>query len=168
MIKNNDKNIKVNEITYVESLLHSIENEQLQQRIENILLWYIIKSEKAKLRYYLFTLLSITTSILIPIVSLGTSTAELKDWIVSALSGIGAISVSVCALFSFKDNWRRYRKYAEKMKSECFKYISKTGKYKSESINSLEVFIEQIERLSASESEEWEELKMKNDYSQEN
>ena len=146
------------EFEYAKTLISKISNEDIRDRIENMLIWYIKRAASSKRWYYIFTLSSIIAGASVPIISLS-SGAELKDIIVAAISAIGAISISVCTLFSFKDNWRRYRKYSELLKRECFMFISHSGIYEDVSKDINQLFIDQIENVTSTENEEWVKTK---------
>jgi hypothetical protein len=158
----------VKELEYVYSQLSDIKDSMIRNRVENVLLWYVNKAKKSKAAYYAAMIISIFASASIPVISTINSNpggVSTKDIIISCIAAISGISTSICALFNFKEAWNRNRKYAEKLKSECFLYITHSGDYfqlKAEDADNK--FISKIESLSSDENQHWVEENKKNTF----
>lgn len=149
-----------NEIVYINNLISQIKEETIKFRLENILKWYVIKSKQHKFFYYLFTIISLITASIIPIITT-IYPMECNQVVVSLLSIAASMSISICNIFSLKENWTRYRRCAELLKSESVYYINKKGVY-SHAKDANELFIDRIEKLTTGENIEWHSITSSN------
>jgi len=149
------------EKVYIKYLLNKLkielQDDKIENRIQNILLWTFKRAIAGKCWYYLLTIISILAASLIPVVTL----MDLKSvtLIVTSLSVINVFMVSICNMFMFRENWHRYRRFTENIKSECVKYICGYGEdYKDKNTKAEEVkkiFLTIIENMSMLENNDW-------------
>jgi len=84
--------------------------------------------------------------------------------ILELLMGVNLyIAVSVTTLFNLKEAWNRNRRYAERLKQECFFYQTRSENYLDIPDDEVDrVFIRQMENLLLEENKSWAESNKKN------
>ena len=148
-----NKKALTTEVAYATDLLKKIQNESIRARVENLLLWYIDSAKKNKTYFYFLSVISLICSSIIPILSLGNQSCPTNALIISIIAAVGGLATSFVTLFHVKDNWTRYRMYAELLKSECFRFINNIDEYNTK--ESEVYFIKNVELLAAQESKKW-------------
>ena len=153
-----------NEMRYATSQIRKIQNEEIRERVENTLMWYINKAKHSRAMYYVLSLISIATSAAIPVINSFNSDAFFwKDSLISGIAALGGVAASVCALFTLKVSWNRNRCYAEQLKRECFLYLARGGENYNRAMTPEEadtVFICRMENLGQEENESWSDGNM--------
>lgn len=114
---------------FVVTMLDMIENDPVRYRLSNLIIWYIDHAEKNKTIYYLLSIITFLSNIMIPVVNvLGTKYHPLviNAWLAAAAS----LALAFNAMGHFKDNWTRYRVAAEELKELMAEYLTKLDECK--------------------------------------
>ena len=156
-----------NEMRYTASQIRDIADEKIRRRAENTLMWYVNKAKRSRALFYLFSLISIAASAAIPVINtIGSGSRgsfSTKDTIISLVAAIGGVAVSVSTLFNLKEAWNRNRRYAERLKQECFFYQTRSMNYLGKSdADADQEFIQRMENLTLEENTSWVESNRKN------
>jgi hypothetical protein len=156
-----------NEMRYTLSQINDIADEKIRRRTENTLMWYVNKAKRSRALFYAFSLISIAASAAIPVINTigggSGSSFSAKDTIISLVAAIGGVAVSVSTLFNLKEAWNRNRRYAERLKQECFFYQTRSENYSGKSDTEADKeFIQQMENLTLEENKSWAENNRKN------
>ena len=138
------KTLNISEETYIEERL----NDQIN--------WYDLKSIKAQKYYKSLKRIEIILSSSIPLL-VGFIT-EAKIWI----SIVGFIGVVITAtegwlhISKYHENWIEYRSICETLRHEKYMYLTRTGVYDSE--NPFSVLVERVESIISKENVNWANL----------
>jgi len=127
-----------------------IEN-YLKERVEDQIQYYSVVSRRNRLLYFttitfqifLGAYLPISTRVSVPI------NAELQ---ISLIGAFIIILTGLQAVGNFKEKWISYRKTAEKIKQEKFRFLTMSDKYKEEE---FAYFVTKMEEIFANENAEW-------------
>lgn len=127
----------------------------INERIENQIEYYDKSSLKCQKRFkILYVVLIITTSI-IPILSL-LDFFSFQDILIAVVGTVSSILSSFLLFFRHKENWAQFRGTCEKLKSELYKYQSKSEKYFSISDNdAFNLFVTTCEGIIGNQNEQW-------------
>lgn len=134
-------------------------NEKEKDYIENRVLdqrrYY---NKKCKMKQKRFIILSITLIIvtsIIPVIAL-LDFIPYKESITAILGVISTILSSLIFFFRDKEIWTQYRATSEKLKSELYKYQSKTEKYFSlHNDDAFNLFVTTCEEIMGNQNEQW-------------
>lgn len=143
-----------NEIQNLENYYIKFSNSNNSAIINKTLEHYVQKSIFHK---NLFFNLSIAVIILNASIPLINSIPDLKTNILTSIaSTLTVIITSILTILAAKDNWMRYRSYAEELKTECNLFNNNIGEYSCENIELKEQrFILSFERINKSERTLW-------------
>lgn len=100
-------------------------NKQVAEIINNSLKYFVSRAKRNQYIFYAFNilLLLINGSVLV------INNTKIDRVYVTVLSAVATLVTALIALFRYADNWRRYRTNAEKLKSQCIRFISNSGDY---------------------------------------
>lgn len=141
---------------YIFFISENINNEYVKKRISNLLCWYTRKATKNKFFFLSLNTLTVLSPFFIGAFKVCTS-GEDKVFIVSLLASALA---SINAFFNFKENWIRYRFTAEIIKSEVYKYQTKSGAYiELDEEKSICKLAEVVEDIVNNEVNDWYKIK---------
>lgn len=145
---------------YIFFISENINNEYVKKRISNLLCWYTRKATKNKFFFFLsLNTLTVLSPFFIGAFKVCTS-GEDKVFIVLLLASALA---SINAFFNFKENWIRYRFTAEIIKSEVYKYQTKSGAYiELDEEKSICKLAEVVEDIVNNEVNDWYKIKNEN------
>ena len=139
----------------------AIENSNLRKRIEFNLTWFQKNSSVHRISFYLTSIMIIVINASIPIIN--QIYPKYASNIVSTLSAIAAISASLIALFSMRENWFRSSMHAEEIKTECMLFNMTVGEY-GEFQNKEDkerLLAERFEEIVRSDRNKWSKLNNK-------
>ena len=83
------------------------------------------------------------------------------DLQISLIGAFILILTGLQAVGNFKEKWVSYRKTAEKIKQEKFRFLTTPDKYKEEEFS---YFVKRLEEMFASENSEWVNMSNKENY----
>ncbi|HEY9604810.1 MAG TPA: DUF4231 domain-containing protein, partial [Allocoleopsis sp.] len=124
-------------------LIEKIDLSDLQRRFMKSrwldqVLWLESRATKSRNRHYGLRLITIIGGVIVPaLVSVNSAhtrnpkLAEIFGWTAFGLSQAVAISAAVEELFSYGENYRRYRNTAEGMKIAGWQFFQLSGPYQS-------------------------------------
>ncbi len=130
--------------------------EYLEERLESQRKWYSKKSSVNKSYHYWFKVLSITFSILIPVILGLEEYISLTGWsraIAAVLGAIVAVLTAITGLMRFEEKWINYRGCSERLKREKYLFQAATSPY--DKADSLKVLVMKVENIISSENAEW-------------
>ncbi len=137
--------------------------EEFEKHVFKLMTEYNDKADKEKKRYYWMRGITIVLSALIPFIAgfevIGfdvSFVAENKNQILGFLGVIITILSAFVDFFNFKENRKRYRVTAGKLKRERYLFLARTDEY-SCGEESLKKFVSKVEDIIRKEHESWEE-----------
>jgi hypothetical protein len=131
------------------------EDEYLETRVVNQIMWYEKKSITNKKWFLNLKVLEIALSLCIPFLAayITNSGSPLKV-IVGSIGVIIASIEGIMTLVKFQENWFEYRTVAESLKLEKFLYLAKAGPYLDNN-QSYSLFVERFESLISNSTKKW-------------
>lgn len=120
-IARESKGLPKNENDYVLEILSMIDEKALRYKLSNLLTWYIDKAKSNKNKYVMLSSIAILANICIPTLNI-VLTSNIKI-INSILAAITALCLSINSFMCFRENWRKYRSSAEKIKQIVVDYL---------------------------------------------
>lgn len=125
-----------------------------ERRLKPQIDYYDKKSIQNQKRFYLFSVIDLTLTALVPVASLSSHNG------IAALLGAGAtIASGILLLYKHKDLWTKYRFICETLKTYEIKFDNRIGNYSTLSDDdAIKLFIESCEQLMANEHDEWQSL----------
>lgn len=132
----------------VERIKTIIEKTDLSEREKDLMCYrWLVRVEnmekdarKSKVRHYLFKMIIIAGSAIVPVLASMNNPPEVSTELTSQvfiyyttliMSMIVSISAGVHEFFRFGDRWRHYRGTVESLKSEGWHFIQQTGRYRT-------------------------------------
>lgn len=134
-----------------------ITNEGVRLRMQNLLFLLIRESHCAKIKYVLFTVISVMLSVAIMIItSAGTGLAiwgseafgTAANLLVAVLAGGVNVSCSILAVTGWRENWIRCRYCADRIEEELFRYLAREKPYQHPD-NRNGKLLRRVERIAA-------------------
>jgi len=107
----------------------SSEWEYIKNRLDDQIRWYSSKATENKSRYYLFQIMLIVVTALIPIINV-IDFAPIQTRVVSSI--LGGIALGVTSILQLKkhhENWIMYRSTEEALKKEKYTFENNAGAY---------------------------------------
>ena len=153
------------ELYYIQLESSMVANEGIRLRLMNLMLWYIREAERARVKYYLFKIITILLPALVMIItSAGTGLAvwASEEWgsaanlLVAVLAGITNIASSVLVVTKWHENWIRYRHTANRIEGELALYLAGAYPYQDPALRDGRL-MQKIERIAAQEDDGWTE-----------
>lgn len=152
---------KLIEDTYLDKMFSESPEDLITARVRNLLEWYLIVAQRKKCWFYFFSIISIIIPVAIGLLSGMPQNAPGNSLnilcLISILSGILVIINALAALFNLKDDWKRYRTTAERIKSEMTLFLKKVPPYDKET-NSDKLFIINLEEIVQNENNSWKKF----------
>lgn len=106
-------------------------------------------------RFMILSITSIVVTSTIPVIAL-LNFIPYKESITAILGAISTILSSLIFFFRDKEIWTQYRATSEKIKSELYKYQSKTEKYFSmPDEDAFNLFVTTCEEIMGNQNEQW-------------
>jgi len=134
---------------------HTIDDNYLELRFEQSVLWYIRRAKLLKFLYYFLSVVGIIIPATIPIINFYSfDNSTNTSLIVNCLSFITSISVAFLSLFKAKEKWIHFRCVAELLQAELSLYAEGVGQYRDAKKRNQR-FAVKIERIMASENKQW-------------
>lgn len=130
------------------------EQEYLDQRVDEQIKWYDLKSAWHKKMFMNLKVLETVLALMIPLLTgyIKTEGMQLK-FTVGLIGVVVAATTNIITLCKFQENWVQYRNVAESLKHEKYLYITKAGPYKDS--RSFPEFVERIESYISKENTQW-------------
>jgi hypothetical protein len=141
-----------NEEKFAEQLCAKISDDLIQLRVSNLLGWYMCRADRNKHCFIAASLLSSGLPMVVTILNL-IGQPEWQDYLAAALSAIVTVLMAWISICNLQRNWIRYRKSAERIKSETTKYIGKVSPYDGADANKL--FLGKLEEMTMEENNRW-------------
>lgn len=135
-------------------------NEYIDERLNDQIDWYDSKSAINKKKFYIFKLIQIISTSLVPVLVGSLLRFHWLLYLISLLSFISIMCEAVLNLYDFHENWIQYRNTAESLKHEKYMYFSNTGAYDSPDIDSFKTLVERTEALVSSENVNWANMNL--------
>lgn len=130
------------------------ENDYLEKRLNNQILWYTGKSRSAKKWYLWLSFGTIVFSSIIPPLSTYGESFFIRIFL--SITGIlSVIASSVLCLSRAQEKWITYRITAENLKREEVLYKAGVFPYCRNSENRLETLIQNVENIMSTENTSW-------------
>ena len=139
-----------------------IPNDPILDRLNDQIQWFDIKSGWNQARYKLFKVLVIVAAASITFLtalSAPDGWDQLKwtytmRWVIGILGVLITASEGIVQLYRFNDNWLRYRRTSEVLKSEKYLYLGEAGPYAT-AANRHAVLAERVEAAISEENQQW-------------
>lgn len=134
-------------------------------RVINQIEWYDKKACEKQSRYKWFSIAVIIINSVIPVLALFT---EKKygfkvSVAVTVLSGSAAIINSVLLLCEYQRLWVQYRTNCEILKSNLYRYLTKSGEYSVNSGDRFDLLVKNTECLLTDEFKKWAQINQRDD-----
>jgi len=127
-------------------------DEYVAERLLDQLAWY----EKASSRKRLQHLVLGGAALIATVVVTATAALELPSWSVAAIGGSAAGLLGIHGFLGPVQDWMRYRDSAERLKSERFRYETRTGAYAGIADEEvLTLLVDRVEEILSSERQSW-------------
>lgn len=125
-----------------------------ERRLKPQIDYYNKKSIQNQKRFYLFSVIDLTLTALVPVASLSSHN------IITAALGAGAtIASGILLLYKHKDLWTKYRIVCETLKSHEIQFDNRAGVYSSCSEDdAAKLFIQNCEKIMSDEHTDWQSL----------
>jgi len=136
---------------YLEQLVKGIEDEKVENRIYNVLVWYVIKAERYKLFEYLLNAVTLAAPTVIMMMNMYFPKDSI--WGQGAIAGAGTLAAAAKSFSKLHEKRINYRKAAENIKNETTLYINQVGAYAGNDRKA--VFLGNIERIIKEENAGW-------------
>ncbi|RKR05592.1 uncharacterized protein DUF4231 [Flavobacterium sp. 90] len=130
------------------------------QRVDDQIRYYSIASSRNRLLYLTIMTFQIFLGAYLPILTRVSLSLNI-DLQISLIGAFIIILTGLQGIGNFKEKWVLYRKTAEKIKQEKFKFLTIPDKYKEEEFFN---FVRKIEEIFASENNEWIDSAKKENY----
>lgn len=135
--------------------LNEIEKDYIENRILDQRRYYSKKCKMKQRRFMVLSITSIIVASIIPVTALLDFIPH-KELITAIFGAISTILSSLIFFFRDKEIWTQYRVTSEKIKSELYKYQSKTEKYFSlPDEDAFNLFVTTCEGIMGNENEQW-------------
>lgn len=129
------------------------EDEYLNERLDQQLVWYSRKSQQNKKMFMSLRLIEIVSAALIPFIAGMSDAVPYSQWIIGGLGVMIAIAAASTSLFKFQENWVEYRITAERLKHEKYTYIANASPYLSE--DKFNLLVNRIESVLSRQNYSW-------------
>ncbi|MBQ8823712.1 MAG: DUF4231 domain-containing protein [Ruminococcus sp.] len=137
-----------------------IEKNYIENRILNQKNYYGKKCKIKQRRFAILSIISIIVTSTIPIIAL-LDFIPYKESITAISGAVSTILSSLIFFFRDKETWIQYRATSEKIKSELYKYQSKTEKYFDMQDNeAFNLFVTTCEEIMGNQNEQWVKEKL--------
>ncbi len=128
--------------------------EYLQQRLDDQIEWYDRKSVWNQRWYKRLQLLVLVAAATIPFLS--GYLDENIPWVPYVIGMLGLVIAAVSAilgLYSFQENWIKYRTTCESLKKEKYRYLTNVSPYAGD--DAFTLLVERVEGLISKENTDW-------------
>lgn len=142
------KNLKSEQLDVTINI--EIERDYLSNRVDSQINWLSERSSQNKKWHYGLRFLTLLFSAAMPLL-VSYSYTWVKLLAGTASFGV-ALTVGTNSLFKFHDNWIRYRTASESLKSEKWRYQTKTAPYDTVG---FEHFVDRVETFLQEENSSW-------------
>lgn len=135
-------------------------DEYITDRLNEQIGWYDQKSKCNKKWFYLFKVIQIVSTSLVPTLIGSLLKFHWLIYVISALSLLALVCEGLLNLYDFHDNWVQYRNTAESLKHEKFMFLSNSGAYDNTDLDSFKTLVERTESLVSSENVNWANMNL--------
>jgi hypothetical protein len=119
-------------------------------------LWLDKTAGRYRVAYYVLRLVAIVGGVSLPALATFAQTDSTARVLVAVVSAAVAVSVALDGLFRPGERWRHYRRAAEELKTEGWRYLFRTDPYsRATGERSFELFASNVEKLLRSEVDEY-------------
>lgn len=153
------------ELQFIRQAIEMVANEGIRLRLKNLLFWFVQGAHRAKIKYYLFTIVTVILSTAVMIItsaSTGLAIWASESWgtaanlLVALLAGCTNIVSSMLALAKWRENWIRYRRCADRIEGELSLYLAQAKPYQNPDIRDGRLMA-RVEKIAANEEDSWAE-----------
>jgi uncharacterized protein DUF4231 len=125
-------------------------------RLEDQIKWHSRKARENKKRFRMYEIITIFSSVIIPIVNV-LDFADLQTRIVSSVLGATvAIVAGITQLEKYQENWIMYRTTSELLKKEKYYYENQVGEYSEpDELKRKKLLVERVESIVSSETSKY-------------
>ncbi len=123
------------------------QEKYIKERVKDQIEWHSKKSTLYKRCFLGLSVISLVISVVV------SATIKSDNHISFYLSLAIPVCTGLMAIFRFQEKWNIYRNTAESIKSEFYKFETKTGAYSTE--NSFNIFVEKIEIILNNNNQKW-------------
>lgn len=150
------KNLKEDD-EYIEFLIENLNSEILKKRVAHELFTYASRANFYKILF----VSGYSACLILPVITsvLQYNEARYSRIITVILMGCITAVTGLMNGLKFREKWKHYRKYCEKVKQEIFYCEEKIGKYKDE-LEPEKILAEEIEEMVTAEGNDWEKIKI--------
>ena len=128
--------------------------DYLEQRVEDQLRWYEIKSADNKRWYYRLQIITLFSAVTVPILALLSGDIRVR-FLVAVMGAVAALAAGVLSMYQFRDQWLDYRSTAESLKLEKHLFLTRTEPYAND--NAFALLVQRIEAIIISENRSWQD-----------
>jgi hypothetical protein len=130
-------------------------DKYIQERVDSQIQWYSVNSSRLRMIYQLLIMTQISLGASLTVITKFYADPQLM---VSIIGAFIIVLTGVQAITDYKGKSILYRKAAEKLKQEKFRYFTSSSDVRKD-ISSE--FVERIEKIISSEGEEWSRIAVK-------
>lgn len=162
------------DIEYIGQLVHQIpipkgQNPEapdvVRDRAENLMLWYSLQATKCKRTYYFCTMFTVGLPLMVTVFNTTATVLSFVDhWLsifISLFSALSCLLSTFLSVTKCQENWVRYRRNAERLKSETFRYVSGAEPYDDDDdfTKLRKIYANRMENIVMEEDASWENMR---------
>ena len=153
------------ELRYIQQASGMVANEGIRLRLQNLLFWFVQEARRARIKYYMFTIITVILSTAVMIItsaSTGLAIWASEAWgtaanlLVAVLAGCTNIVSSLLALTKWRENWIRHRRCADQIEGELSLYLAQAKPYQNPDYRDGKLMT-RVERIAVCEEKSWAE-----------
>lgn len=129
------------------------EEEYLQSRVDDQILWYDQKSLSSQRKYKTLKSFEILAASFIPVIAGFGKGYMPVEMVIAILGALVAIAAAMISSNQYNENWIKYRTTCESLKHEKFLFLTQTHPYNIE--NTFCLFVSRVEDLISRENTIW-------------
>ncbi|MBA2253604.1 MAG: DUF4231 domain-containing protein, partial [Chloroflexi bacterium] len=118
------------------------------------------RARTTKRRYHLLRMTTVIGGVIVPAlisISLGQVVTDAwVRWATFAVSLVVAVSAGIEEFLRYGEQWRHYRRTAERLKVEGWQFLTRTGPYAEREVQeTFQIFADQVEKLLSSDVQDF-------------
>ena len=129
------------------------EKAYLQDRLDDQIKWYDVKSQHNQRLYKYLRIVEITAAACIPFLAAYVAEMSLMKAIVGILGILVTVVAGLVTLYRFQELWIEYRTTAESLKHEKYLFLSRTTPYDTN--EPFPLLVERVEGLISKQHTGW-------------
>ncbi|NYB74835.1 DUF4231 domain-containing protein [Sedimentibacter hydroxybenzoicus DSM 7310] len=132
------------------------EERYIKERLDDQQEWHGKKAQEFKKAYYNSNIAILICTTLITVCSPFTN-IYIRIF-TSILGATATVLLGINKLKNYHENWLHYRLISETLKREKYFYLSRSGFYKNQEENSLNILVERVEQIISDENSNWAQI----------